>query len=98
MARWQGDAVKAHAAFNVARGEVAKMVEQEPNSAAPLSLLGMIDAGLGRKEDALRAGRRACELLPISKDASMAWRSRLISRKSTRGRAKKISPSSSSPR
>ena len=29
----------------------------------------MIDAGLGRKEDALREGRRACELLPISKDA-----------------------------
>ena len=69
VARWQGDSAKAHAAFNVARGEVAKMVEQEPNSAAPLSLLGMIDAGLGRKEDALRAGRRACELLPISKDA-----------------------------
>ena len=29
----------------------------------------MIDAGLGRKEEAVREGRRACELLPISKDA-----------------------------
>jgi hypothetical protein len=29
----------------------------------------MIDAGLGRKEEALREGRRACELLPISEDA-----------------------------
>ena len=29
----------------------------------------MIDAGLGRKEQALQEGRRACELLPISKDA-----------------------------
>jgi hypothetical protein len=29
----------------------------------------MIDAGLGRKEEALREGRRGCELLPISKDA-----------------------------
>ena len=28
-----------------------------------------IDAGLGRKDDALREGRRACELLPISQDA-----------------------------
>jgi hypothetical protein len=28
----------------------------------------MIDAGLERKEEALREGRRACELLPISKD------------------------------
>jgi len=31
--------------------------------------LGMIDAGLERKEEALREGRRSCELLPISKDA-----------------------------
>ena len=29
----------------------------------------MIDAGLGRKEEALREGRRACELLPVAKDA-----------------------------
>jgi hypothetical protein len=29
----------------------------------------VIDAGLGRKEQALQEGRRACELLPISKDA-----------------------------
>src|SRR5262249_23491210 len=33
------------------------------------SLLGQIDAGLGRKEDAIREGRRACELLPMSRDA-----------------------------
>jgi hypothetical protein len=32
-------------------------------------MLGVIDAALGRKEDAIREGRRACELLPISKDA-----------------------------
>jgi hypothetical protein len=32
-------------------------------------LLGLIDAGLGQKEMALREGRRACELLPIKKDA-----------------------------
>ena len=45
-----------------------KTVEKQPDFAAALSLLGMIDAGLGRKE-ALREGRRAVELLPISKDA-----------------------------
>ena len=32
-------------------------------------MLGLIDAGLGRKEDALREGRRAVELLPVEKDA-----------------------------
>ena len=29
----------------------------------------MIDAGLGRKTDAITEGRRACELLPVSKDS-----------------------------
>jgi len=32
-------------------------------------LLGMIDAALGRKEDAIREGRRAVELLPVAKDS-----------------------------
>jgi tetratricopeptide (TPR) repeat protein len=34
-----------------------------------LTILGLIDAGLGRKDDAIREGRRAVELVPISKDA-----------------------------
>lgn len=32
-------------------------------------MLGLIDAGLGRKEQALREGRHALELLPMEKDA-----------------------------
>ncbi len=32
-------------------------------------MLGLIDAGLGRKEDALREGRRAVELLPVARDS-----------------------------
>ena len=32
-------------------------------------MLGVIDAALGRKEEALREGRRAVELLPMEKDA-----------------------------
>jgi hypothetical protein len=31
-------------------------------------VLGVIDAALGRKEEALREGRRAVELLPVEKD------------------------------
>jgi TolB-like protein/class 3 adenylate cyclase/Flp pilus assembly protein TadD len=69
VAGWQGDSAKAHAGFTAARTEVEKIVEKQPDFAAALSLLGMIDAGLGRKEEALREGRHACELLPISKDA-----------------------------
>jgi TolB-like protein/class 3 adenylate cyclase/Flp pilus assembly protein TadD len=69
VARWQNDSAKAKAAFIAARAEVGAIVEKQPDFAAALSLLGMIDAGLGRKEDALREGRRACELMPTSKDA-----------------------------
>ncbi|MEY2562738.1 MAG: hypothetical protein QOH88_931 [Verrucomicrobiota bacterium] len=69
VARWQGDTTKAQLAFTAAREEVEKIVEKQPDFAAALSLLGMIDAGLGRKEEALREGRRGCELLPVSKDA-----------------------------
>jgi hypothetical protein len=32
--------------------------------------LGLIDAKLGRKEEALREGRQAVELLPVTKDAT----------------------------
>ena len=35
-------------------------------------MLGLIDAGLGRKEDALREARRAVELVPVEKDALTA--------------------------
>ena len=51
------------------RAEKWKRLWTQPDFAAALSLLGMIDAGLERKEEALREGRRGCELLPISKDA-----------------------------
>jgi TolB-like protein/Tfp pilus assembly protein PilF len=69
VAKWQGDASKAQTAFTIARSDIAKVVEKQPDFAAALSLLGIIDAGLGRKEDAIREGKRACQLLPLSKDA-----------------------------
>ncbi len=69
VARWQGDTAKALAAFAAARTEIESILKQQPDFPAALSLLGVIDAGLGRKEDAIREGKRACELLPISKDA-----------------------------
>jgi tetratricopeptide (TPR) repeat protein len=69
VALWQKDLAKAQAAFTAARAQVEKTLQEQPDSPGALSLLGMIDAGLGRKEDAIREGRRACELLPISRDA-----------------------------
>ena len=69
VALWKGDHAKANAAFTAARVDVERALKAQPNFAAALSLLGKIDAGLGRKGQAIAEGRRACELLPMSKDA-----------------------------
>jgi len=68
-ARARGDATVARAAFTVARAEVEKTTHDQPDYAQGLIILGLIDAGLGRKDDAIREGRRAIELVPVSKDA-----------------------------
>ncbi len=59
----------AHAAFTAARAQEEKAIQAEPNYGPALCVLGLIDAGLGRKEEALREGRRAVELVPVEKDA-----------------------------
>jgi serine/threonine-protein kinase len=69
IARMIGDASKAWSAFTAARAEQEKIVQAEPDYGPPLVVLGLIDAALGRKEEALREGRRSVELLPIKKDA-----------------------------
>jgi serine/threonine protein kinase/Flp pilus assembly protein TadD len=55
-------------AFVAARAEMEKIVQAEPDYPQALSLLGMIDAALGRKEEAVREARRAVELHPRKKD------------------------------
>jgi TolB-like protein/Tfp pilus assembly protein PilF/predicted Ser/Thr protein kinase len=62
------DDAKASAAFTAARAEQEKLVRADPGDAGALCVLGLIDAALGRKEEALREGRRAVELLPVEKD------------------------------
>jgi TolB-like protein/class 3 adenylate cyclase/Tfp pilus assembly protein PilF len=74
VAQFRGDKVAAHGAFTNMRAEAAKMVAEQPNYAAALCVLGMADAALGNKEDAIRESRRAVELLPVSKDAIVGAR------------------------
>ncbi len=69
IARMAKDDDKARSAFTAARAEQEKIVEAEPNFGPPWCVLGLIDAALGHKEEALREGRRAVELLPVEKDA-----------------------------
>ena len=64
------DPVKARAAFTAARAEQAKAVQAQPEYGPALCVLGVIDAGLGRKDEALQEGKRAMELLPLEKDFS----------------------------
>jgi TolB-like protein/class 3 adenylate cyclase/Tfp pilus assembly protein PilF len=69
IARMTKDEVKARSAFTTARTEQEKIIQAQPNYGPPRCVLGLIDAALGRKEEALREGRLAVELLPIEKDA-----------------------------
>jgi TolB-like protein/Tfp pilus assembly protein PilF/predicted Ser/Thr protein kinase len=69
LARMANDEGKARLAFTAARAKQEKIIQAQPNYGPPLCVLGLIDAGLGRKEEALREGRRAVELLPVEKDA-----------------------------
>ena len=68
------DDAKARGAFTAARVEQEKLVRAHPDDAGGLCVLGLIDAALGRKEEALREGWRAVELLPVEKDATNGTR------------------------
>jgi len=67
-ARARGDAKGAEAAFIAAHVEMEKILREQPDYAQAFCVLGLSDAALGRKEDAIREGRRALELLPVAKD------------------------------
>src|SRR5437773_288762 len=70
LARIKGDAAAARAAFTAARAQQEEAVRARPDDGQTFCLLGLIDAGLGRKEEALREGRRALELIPVAKDTN----------------------------
>jgi len=69
IARMVKDNSKAQVAFTAARAEQERIIQSQPNYGPPLCVLGLIDAALGRKAEALREGHRAVELLPMEKDA-----------------------------
>ena len=68
-ARSKGDVATAQAAFLAAHAELERTVSEQPGYAPALCVLGLIDAALGRKDEAIREGRHAIELLPITKDS-----------------------------
>ena len=62
-ARMRGDDAAVGDAFSRARPEMETRVQADPADALQLSVLAIIDAGLGRKEVAVEEGKKACELL-----------------------------------
>ena len=69
LARMMLDDAKAHAAFAVIRPEQEKIVQAQPDYGPAVCILALIDAGLGRKEEALREAERAVQFVPLQKDA-----------------------------
>jgi len=69
IARASGDKTKATEAFTRARATIVSQLAKQPDDPNLLATLGLADAGLGRKEDALNEGRRATALRPLSEDA-----------------------------
>jgi Flp pilus assembly protein TadD len=68
LARLRGRNPATEIRFTAARDQLERNVEAHPEDAVLLSMLGIIDAALGRKEEAIQEARRAAEMLPISED------------------------------
>ena len=69
LAQVRGDKAGERAAFTTARAEQQELLRTRPDYAPALCVLGMIEAALGNKEEALRVGRRAMEILPVERDS-----------------------------
>ena len=70
----RGELARAQPFFEMARVNLEAEVQASPQDAFRHAYLGLLYAHMGRKDDAIREGRRACELKPESKDAvTGAW-------------------------
>ncbi len=70
--RLAGQPSLAQDSYEAARLELEKKVRQTPDDDRFRSSLGIACAGLGRREEAVREARLACDLMPASKDALRA--------------------------
>ena len=63
IANLSGDAARARAAFQRARNVMEPKIAETPDNPVRLIILGTVDAGLGRKADAIAEGERCVRLL-----------------------------------
>lgn len=75
IARARGDTQTALAAFAAARKKMEAMWGAKPKDASYFADIAKFDAGLGRKEEAIREAQHAVELQPIANDSlnGPAW-------------------------
>jgi tetratricopeptide (TPR) repeat protein len=71
VAHARGDKQKAQAVFAAARKKWDATWSDKPKDEIYFAQVADFDAGLGRKEDAIREALRAVELLPIAKDSML---------------------------
>ena len=69
MSRLREEPPSAAEAFAGAREQLNLHVLKSPQDAALLSQLAVVDALLNNSDTAISEGKRACEILPVSKDA-----------------------------
>jgi len=69
VAREAGNSDAAQISFERARHQVEQILQHQPKYAEALCVIGVIDAALNRKDDAVREGRLAVDLLPVTKDS-----------------------------
>jgi tetratricopeptide (TPR) repeat protein len=69
IARGLGDLNAAERSFASAQRVVEADLARAPDDAKLTAMLGLVNAYRGRKDEAIAAGRRAVDCLPISKDA-----------------------------
>lgn len=70
-----GDKELAGTALTAARAIFERATQEQPDYSQAWSYLGLTDAMLGRRDEAIREGKRACEVLPYEKDSWVgpAW-------------------------
>ena len=69
IAQRRGDADAARRSFIEAQAAVQKDLAKWEHDEKTLVMAGLVNAALGNRDDAIRFGRRAVELLPASRDA-----------------------------
>jgi serine/threonine protein kinase/TolB-like protein/Flp pilus assembly protein TadD len=65
---FKGDSERAQAEYEMARADIEKALAERPDDYRLHASLGMALAGLGRREQAIAAGQKAVEMMPIEKD------------------------------